>query len=216
MHEYRGVRRTSQYHGPEDIQRMEWNRSEVIGLARPKCSFCKGGGLRGGERRRPSPCNCVTRAIFRACYARFRYCASKEKYLSKITLDPCAGGKERRSSWGRKDEEYVADFTLIAKRTLSDREHRIFSYHYLLGADWKLCCRRLKMERGDMFHEFYRIEQKLGLAFREVQPYGLFPVDEYFGGSVRGAVTGRALMRPMQSAGESAAVPLRAPLRECA
>ncbi len=133
--------------------------------------------------------------------------------MSKITLETFAGGKERKSSWGRKDEEYIADFCLIAKRTLTAAEHQIFRFHYLLGADWKLCCRRLKVERGDLFHEFYRIEQKLGSAFREVQPYSLFPVDEYFGGSVRGALTAKALALPLSSLGRA---PLRPPLRECA
>ena len=52
----------------------------------------------------------MLRAIFRACYARFRHCATKEKYLSKVSLDCTARGGRR--VWGRKDEEYVADFTL--------------------------------------------------------------------------------------------------------
>ena len=65
------------------------------------------------------------------------------------------------------------------------REHRIFRYHYLLGADWKLCCRKMKIERGAFFHEVYRIEQKLGRTFRELEPHALFPVDEYFNGTGR-------------------------------
>jgi hypothetical protein len=54
-----------------------------------------------------------------------------------------------------------------------------------LGADWKLCCYKLKLERGEFFHEIYRIEQKLGRTFRELQPHALFPVDEYFNGTGR-------------------------------
>ena len=61
----------------------------------------------------------------------------------------------------------------------------MFRFHFLLGADWKLCCRQLKMERGDFFHALYRIQQKLGRVFRELEPYPLYPLDEYFGGSVR-------------------------------
>ncbi|MCZ2152637.1 MAG: hypothetical protein LC114_01860 [Bryobacterales bacterium] len=82
--------------------------------------------------------------------------------------------------YDRKHEEYAADFILIAKRTLSDDEYRLFKFHYLLGADWKLCCARLKMDRGRFFHSVYRIQQKLGRAFRETEPYGIFPVYAYF------------------------------------
>jgi hypothetical protein len=31
----------------------------------------------------------------------------------------------------------------------------------------------------------YRIEQKLGRVFRELEPYSLFPLDEYFHGPSR-------------------------------
>ena len=38
----------------------------------------------------------------------------------------------------------------------------------------------MKLERGNFFHAVYRIQTKLGQTFRELEPYGLFPVDEYF------------------------------------
>jgi hypothetical protein len=68
---------------------------------------------------------------------------------------------------------------------LDDSEHRLFRYHFLLGADWKLCARKLSVDRGNFFHAVYRVEQKLGRAFRELQPYALFPLDEYFNGPSR-------------------------------
>ena len=58
----------------------------------------------------------------------------------------------------------------------------MFRYHYLLGADWRLCCRQLAMDKGLFFHAVYRIEQKLGRIFRELEPYPLYPLDEYFNG----------------------------------
>jgi hypothetical protein len=91
------------------------------------------------------------------------------------------GGQDRRPVWSRKDEEYIADFCLVSKRVLDEFEYRIFRFHFLLGADWRLCCRRLNMDKGLFFHSIYRIEQKLGRAFRELAPYPLFPLDEYFG-----------------------------------
>ncbi len=160
---------------------MEWTRSETLALAAPRCNACVGLGMRIGRNKTMHPCNCVLRAIFRACLERFRECSVREKYVSKVTLD-FIPGKDRRGSWGRKDEEYIADFCLIARRNLTELEHRIFRYHFLLGGDWKLCCRRLTMDRGNFFHAVYRIEQKLGRVFRELEPYALFPVNDYFHG----------------------------------
>lgn len=79
----------------------------------------------------------------------------------------------------------MADFCLVSRRMLDDEDHRLFRFYFLLGADWQLCARRLKMDRGNFFHAIYRIERTLGRAFSEIQPYPLFPLDEYFGGTVR-------------------------------
>jgi hypothetical protein len=175
--------------------KMEWTRSETLALAQQSCTFCYGLGLRPGRAGASNPCNCVFRAIFRACYERFRICASKEKHVSRVSLE-ANPGQSRRSVWGLKDEEYVADFCLVSRRALSLREHLIFRYHYLLGADWKLCCQRLNADRGAFFHEIYRIEQKLGRVFRELEPHALFPVDEYFNCSSREDKPGVAVLSP--------------------
>ncbi len=82
-------------------------------------------------------------------------------------------------TYDRKNEEYMADFVVIAKRTLDERDLKLFRFHFVLGADWKMCCRRLGLDRGGFFHALYRIQQKLGKAFRETLPYPLFPVYEY-------------------------------------
>ena len=49
-------------------------------------------------------------------------------------------------------------------RTLDPQEWDVFRFHFMLGADWRLCCRRLDMDRGRFFHAIYRIEQKLTAA----------------------------------------------------
>lgn len=79
----------------------------------------------------------------------------------------------------------MADFCLVSRRVLDDAEYAVFRFHFLLGANWKLCCRRLNVDRGNFFHCVYRIEQKLGHAFAETEPYALYPLDEYFGGLIR-------------------------------
>jgi hypothetical protein len=99
--------------------------------------------------------------------------------MQNVTLEYMAG-KDRRLSYGRKSEEYVADFVAVSRRHLSPAEHQLFRFHFLLGADWRMCCKRLNLDRGAFFHAVYRIEQKLGRVYRELEPYGLFPLDEYF------------------------------------
>jgi hypothetical protein len=162
---------------------IEWNRSKVIGLAKPSCAYCKGAGIRKTPAGKEKPCYCSFRTIFRACYNRFRECVVLAHRTSAVSLDFCRGG-EYRAMYSRKGEEYMADFCLIARRTLDPWEHTIFRIHFLLGADWRLCCRQLKVERGEFFHLIYRIERRLGRVFAELEPYPLFPLDEYFGGVV--------------------------------
>ena len=149
-----------------------------------QCAQCHGSGLRLARRGVLAPCNCVLRSIFRICFSRFQKCVTQERHLSHVSLEPHAG-RNRPSSWGLKDEEFIADFTLVARRNLTEEEHRIFRFHFLMGADWKLCSRKLGMDRGNFFHSVYRIEQKLGRVFRELQPYPLFPLDDYFHGPSR-------------------------------
>jgi hypothetical protein len=82
-------------------------------------------------------------------------------------------------TWGIKRAEYCADFVLIARRHLSAKEFALFRMHFLEGRDFRYCCPRLGLDRGNFFHAVYRIEERLGRVFREITPYGLFPVDEY-------------------------------------
>jgi hypothetical protein len=134
------------------------------------------------------------RAIFRICYDRFIRCATQEPYLSRISVEPHVG-KHRAATWGSKDEEYLADFCLVTRRNLDDFEHRLFRYHFLFGAAWRLCSRKLGIDRGTFFHAVYRVEQKPGRVFRELEPYPLFPLDDYFHGASRLGTTPRRTIR---------------------
>jgi len=196
---------------------FDWNRSKTIAVAKESCSQCQGLGLRGstGRSGQEAPCNCVLRGIFRSCFSRFRYCVRKEKHMSHVRLE-IVGGQNRRPVWGRKDEEYIADFCLVSRRFLDDFEYKLFRFHFLLGADWRLCCRQLKMDKGVFFHAVYRIQQKLGRAFRELTPYPLFPLEEYFGvteGRDRSLEPARVLPMPRV---ETKRAGLRPPLRKVA
>ena len=160
---------------------MDWTRSDTLGIANHSCVQCHGLGLRNGMMSSKEPCNCVLRAIFRICFEKFYHVATQEKRLSQVTLDG-TGPQCRRVVWGRKDEEYMADFLTMAKRNLDEEEHRVFRMHYLLGASWKLCCVRLGVDKGYFFHSIYRIEQKVGRMLKETRPYALYPIDEYYSG----------------------------------
>lgn len=166
---------------------MEWNRSLLLSLARLSCTVCNGEGAKMEKGGDISPCPCVLRAIFRACYARFRVCVEREKYMSRVSFEHF-GGKERRMMWCRKDEEYVADFHLVSRRVLDPFHYQVFSYHFLLGAGWRLCCRRLNLDRGRFFHAAYRVQEVLGQVFYELEPYGLYPPRDYFVTRVGGAL----------------------------
>ncbi len=158
---------------------MEWTRSETLALAASHCTYCHGLGIRASRGNTTVPCNCVFRTIFRICHRKFRECAAPERALQNVTLE-FMPGKDRRLTYGRKAEEYVADFCAVSKRNLTSAEAQLFRFHFLMGADWRMCCKRLGLDRGSFFHAVYRIEQKLGRIYRELEPYGLFPVDEYF------------------------------------
>jgi hypothetical protein len=101
-----------------------------------------------------------------------------------VAWDIC-GGQTGYRVYSRKREEFIADFCLVSQRTLNEFDYKLLRYHYLLGADWKLCCRKFQIDRGTFFHYIYRIENRLGRVFAELQPYALYPVDEYFSGITR-------------------------------
>jgi len=168
---------------------MEWNRSQTIALASMHCTHCHGLGLqRQGSAH--VPCSCVTRAIFKACFNRFKASVAKDKGASTVKLERLGMGTGRSShmTFGRKTEEYIADFYLVCKRTLTEVEWELFRFHYLLGAGWNLIQRHFTaLSREAFFTMTNAMEAKLGRAFRETAPFALYPLDEYFSATTRGA-----------------------------
>jgi hypothetical protein len=186
---------------------MEWNRSEVLGLSREKCTSCEGTGVRE-TKDGDTACACVLRAIFRICYNRFIECTGSGTEAGRMSPN-YAMTCDRAAAWGRKDEEYCADFILVARRTLTEEEYKIFKFHFLLGADWRLCCRRLKMEKGNFFHAIYRIMAKLGKTFRELQPYALYPLASYFSSTMQTATSTKVVAIKPEGAGLNGTIPVK-------
>jgi hypothetical protein len=205
----------------------------ALALAQQSCTFCWGLGLRAGRGAAQRPCNCVWRAVYRACFSKLRSIVSSDRYQcgamaqrSTYAYMSGATGASRQVKQPnqriRIREEYVADFCLLARRTLRDAgalANKIFRFHILLGVEQPLFCRRFGVAEGAFWHELYRVQQALGRAFFETAPYGLYPIDEYFSGPVRrtpaeGAATPDSLGRllPIVRSGR----PLRAPLARAA
>jgi len=88
-------------------------------------------------------------------------------------------------SWGWKHLDYCADFELVARRALDARDYQIFRLHFVDGLDWAHCATRLNLSKGNFFHAVYRVEEQLGRCFRELRPYGLWPLDLYFHGHAK-------------------------------
>lgn len=161
---------------------MEWTRSETIAMASATCVFCRGLGLRHTEKLGEArPCGCVFRRIFRACLERYQTCASNAQRIKPVTHEYFSGTRGLRS-FGRRNEEFIADFEAISRRTLDAEEMDLLRLYFFQGHGWKTCADRLKSNRGAIFHMVYSIEEKLGRAFRETEPYSIFPIDEYFSG----------------------------------
>lgn len=176
---------------------MEWTRSETIAMASASCVFCRGLGLRYTEKLGDArPCSCVFRSIFRACLERYQISQSNAERIKPVSLEYFSGTRGFRS-YGRRNEEFIADFEAISRRTLDAEEQELLRLYFLQGLNWKTCAVRMNSNRGAIFHMVYCIEEKLGRAFRETEPYGLFPIDEYFSGVAFRKVQA-SLLRPVQ------------------
>jgi hypothetical protein len=120
---------------------MQWTQSHTLALARQGCAHCLGLGLRICPRKAGQPCSCVLRAIFRACFNEFQRCVEIPEHFTAVRIarfqtarSGTGGGSQRNFGYGMPRQEYMADFLLIAKRTLGEgtRRHKLFKYHFLL------------------------------------------------------------------------------------
>jgi hypothetical protein len=93
------------------------------------------------------------RFIFLACFAKYLECIERPR--NRLGLN----------------EEYIADFELIARRTLTDPAERgLFTRHFVF-------CDTIN--RGDL-PRIRAIQEKVGQAFAETEPFPLYPIDTYF------------------------------------
>lgn len=154
---------------------QEWARA--LPLARSGCGVCRGTG-----RRVESVCQCVLRSIFRACFEKYHNLQVMTGAIGAPSYDRQKSTGLKRM-WGIKRNEFIADFEIIARRALSADEHKLFTMYFLQNLKWEQCAGPLGVDRGNFFHGVYRIEAKVGRAFFETKPYGIYPIDEYMSNS---------------------------------
>src|SRR5579884_653043 len=162
------------------LGKFAWDNGETLALAESRCQFCKGLGvvLVGEIAPVRQPCTCVLRRIFRLCYSHFQECAGLDGFPAGVSMSGPHGS--RRYSYGRKQAEFAADFCTVARRVLGPAEHRLFRRWFVYGNQIGAPVDQATRKR--FYLAIRGIEIKLGRAFRELQPYCLFPIAEYYGG----------------------------------
>lgn len=173
-------------HWPAPLKKEHPWRAHALAMSSASCTRCHGGGLLWGQDGKSirnhlswNPCTCVLRAIFRACYNRYRECCEATGATGHVHLELLGQPHPPRRN-GRPREEFCADFCLIAGRTLSALNLALFRLFFLHARPWYDCCQMLNLERGTVFHRIYLIQEQLGMAFHNCAPYALWPLHEYF------------------------------------
>jgi len=147
------------------------NRGVAIANASHTCVHCYGGGLlqRGGV------CRCVLRVVFRICFKQYRYSSENSVHLNRCCVTEISRGG--RILTGLPHAEYVVDFERAATRALSAARYKLFRLHFVEGREYSDCLAKLRLNRGNFFHESYRVEEQVGAQCLK----GLYPLYEYFG-----------------------------------
>lgn len=155
---------------------MNWTTSKTIAMAKTGCETCNGLGLKSEG----VACPCVLRAVYRACYNRFVDCQHAANHTNTVKLEFTGGHAENRQVFGRRNEEFSADFALVSKRYLNKKEYQLFRFHVMLGASASLIARREQLPEWAVQVAIANMEAKLGAAYANLRPYALYPLDEYF------------------------------------
>lgn len=157
-------------------QNEDAKRLSLIVMAAEQCSWCRGNGItRGG-----AICNCCYRKVYREVVMRW-------SFLNSIMRSPRIrmGNTFGNIYPSRPIENFLADVENTARHALPAPLFRVFSMHMLDGCDWRECCVFMGIDPGQktratFFQSVYRMEAALGKAWRELKPYALHPLDEYF------------------------------------
>ena len=145
---------------------VAWPRGLLLSLATLDCERCHGVGM---TPRICTVCKCVLRAVFHRVFN--HYSEIQEQHQAQALL-VCRSGQP--------EIEYMADVEHIARRHLTPGRWHLFREHILRRREWSEVAPEIGLDRGNFYHEVYRVEEILGKAFFETRPYGLFPPGSYF------------------------------------
>jgi hypothetical protein len=188
------------------------NPSVWMALSLEGCARCHSPGVYLKDRAKvETPCPCTDRGVFRAVLAAYKHYSISIGLSIRTNLSQFSTQHSRqgRRADGRRVEEWCADVWLTSKRNLTPHQWQILRRHHIRGEDWT----RFGISKGQLFHEKYCLEQKLGRVFRELQPFALYPIQEYFSDSTRslGADVRPFIPAPRRVNGVPLCPPLAAP-----
>lgn len=157
-----------------------WKVGETLAMASPRCTQCRGLGVRPSWGKQQRVCECVYRRVFRACLREYEFIRERSVcYQAEFMRREDKAGRTS-AGFHRPKEDFACDFELMARRALSPREQRLFRMHFQRRLEWQQCAPVLGMDRGTFYHAVYRIERILGWVYSEVKPYPLFPPADYY------------------------------------
>jgi hypothetical protein len=155
-------------------------RAEDVALAaaRADCACCRGYGQVPSYGGRQGICNCVWRAVFRACLARYRAEQMRMQGCTTARWELLYPGRRGHPGLnvGNRSAEYCAEIWLAVRRNLSPLEKRIFERNLLAQVPYRTCGTGLA--HGAFFCRARRIQERMG---REFMRRGLYPTNSYFG-----------------------------------
>jgi hypothetical protein len=135
---------------PEPAAPSMWTRSEVIGIAKASCTFCHGYGMLPVLHGVQVPCNCVFRAIFRICHARYRECEVMAAHTKALSREESVSGIGRVSP-GWKTSALHIDFLIQRLLTAFDMS--------IVTTNWDIMAERCLERQGTPF--FYSRQSDL-------------------------------------------------------
>lgn len=145
--------------------------SYLRSMAHKRCTRCRGVGHYASRGYTRGVCSCVYRHIFRNVLERYR----EMQFRPKAAIERLRCGA---LVCGFKGAEYCADVECTAKRALEPRLFLVWRHHFICERPWHECLSVLSragypMDRGNFFHDVYRVQEQLGQVFEFLRPYRL-------------------------------------------
>jgi len=153
-----------------------WDSATLANLAVEGCKNCLGLG-RPVSQNPKLPCRCVTRRVFKRYLGRYH----RLGWIHGRTFPRCTGNGW--VTWEMPGADWRADFEMVVRHAISPAgqwrtsskianavaRDEIFTLYHLQEQPWRTCLailaqRGIGIDRGNFFHEVYRVEEIGGQA----------------------------------------------------